>query len=152
MNDWEPNILTRDDLFLPHADIRAWRAKHPRVHKRHPHFLVDFEDAGCYKIRSTDDENFDKYYCPWHFTNIRTIVLERDNNLCRVCGSDGSDCKKVAWSYFPQVYVPAKDGGSDHPANLITLCRRCHKQTFRLDYGGVPGMNVEQTTIVPKEE
>lgn len=53
----------------------------------------------------------------WNF--IRSAVLDRDRNRCRMCGRPES-CNvhhvKPRWL-----------GGIDHPFNLMTLCEECHK-------------------------
>ncbi len=48
-----------------------------------------------------------------------------------------------------QHIIPKKDEGSNHPLNLITLCRKCHLSTFKTSYGGIPGIpNKNQETLV----
>ena len=53
-----------------------------------------------------------------NWQNIRSLVLERDNFRCKICGKDNS----------AQVHhiVPRRKGGTEQLSNLVTLCGRCH--------------------------
>ena len=52
---------------------------------------------------------------------VRLKVLERDEYQCRQCGSkDALDVHHIR---------ARRDGGSDDPDNLMTLCRTCHMKT-----------------------
>ena len=52
------------------------------------------------------------------YENVKAYVRARDNFTCWNCG--GHEHLEV------HHIVQRKDGGSDRPANLITLCERCH--------------------------
>lgn len=129
--------MNRKNLHLPYADLDAWKKKHPRMSKWHPEWFVDFDIAGSSgPVPHT-----------YSWTATKALVLQRDKYICRSCGSDGSDQKNKDYTGYVCHYgievqhiVPRKDGGIDHPKNLITLCRRCHKTTFKRGYGGVPGL------------
>ena len=55
------------------------------------------------------------------FWNVREYVLFRDNHTCRHCkGKSGDPILNV------HHIVQRKDGGSNAPSNLITLCETCH--------------------------
>jgi len=55
------------------------------------------------------------------FWNVRAFVLYRDNYTCQCCfGESGND--KLQAHHLKQ----RKDGGSNAPDNLITLCDPCH--------------------------
>jgi hypothetical protein len=55
------------------------------------------------------------------FANTKAFVLDRDNYTCGHCKGRSEDrklhCHHVIWK---------RDGGSDHPDNLLTLCESCH--------------------------
>ena len=55
---------------------------------------------------------------------VRAAVLERDRHCCRECGRDL--LRYPAWYTEVHHVMPVISGGSDHPANLITLCTECH--------------------------
>ena len=66
----------------------------------------------------------------WEWREVRKRVYERDNWTCQDCG-----CKclaKRAVRQDPKRKIQAhhiirrRDGGSDEPSNLVTLCMRCH--------------------------
>lgn len=129
--------MSREKLHSPHADLEAWKKKHPRMSKWHPEWFVDFDLAGSSgPVPHT-----------YSWTATQSLVRQRDAYKCRACGSDGSeqyntDCSGYTCHYGLEVQhiVPRKDGGIDHPKNLITLCRKCHRTTFKRGYGGVPGL------------
>lgn len=51
----------------------------------------------------------------------RRMVLRRDQYRCTVCGT----------SHDLEVHhiVPRAEGGTNDPANLVTLCMACHSDT-----------------------
>lgn len=48
---------------------------------------------------------------------LRALVLERDGHRCVLCGAPATEVDHVR---------PRVAGGTDHPANLRSLCHRCH--------------------------
>jgi predicted restriction endonuclease len=54
---------------------------------------------------------------------FRYKILERDNFRCRFCNRGGKHS-----DYILEVHhiVWRRHGGSDNPANLMTICCRCH--------------------------
>lgn len=52
---------------------------------------------------------------PGDWTRTRRLVLERDGYQCQGCGDDATDVDHV---------IPNDDHS---PANLMSLCERCHK-------------------------
>lgn len=54
------------------------------------------------------------------FQNTRHAILARDNYTCQNCGTKDS-VLEVHHLVF------RSEGGSDEPENLITLCRKCHR-------------------------
>ena len=52
------------------------------------------------------------------YANVKAYVKARDNYTCWACGAHKS--------LHVHHIVQRKNGGSDRPANLITLCERCH--------------------------
>lgn len=55
------------------------------------------------------------------WSHIRSIVLARDKHTCRECGQD-SDRRTLDVHHL----IPRSFGGTDDPANLVTLCDGCH--------------------------
>lgn len=55
---------------------------------------------------------------------LRKRVYERDDHRCQHCGRH-SRPRGSAELRIRHV-VPRPRGGSDHPRNLLTLCRKCH--------------------------
>ena len=52
------------------------------------------------------------------YVNVKAYVKARDNYTCWACGAHEP--------LHVHHIVQRKDGGPDRPANLITLCKRCH--------------------------
>lgn len=48
---------------------------------------------------------------------MRALVHDRDQNICRCCGARGTQCHHVLFR---------SQGGEDEPSNLILLCAECH--------------------------
>lgn len=53
------------------------------------------------------------------YANVKAYVKARDNYTCWACGAHKS--------LHVHHIIQRKDGGSDRPANLITLCESCHE-------------------------
>ncbi len=60
------------------------------------------------------------------FWNVREYVLWRDGHKCRSCFGKTKDTVLEVHHL-----VQRKDGGSDRPDNLITLCKTCHEAYHR---------------------
>lgn len=72
---------------------------------------------------------------------VRFEVYKRDGFQCALCGChDGLQVHHV---------VPRREGGSDFPDNLITLCPKCHAQAHGTDvYPGIMTQaDVEQACV-----
>ena len=84
------------------------------------------------------DENGskDKGTTSWKTANI--LALRRDDCHCRVCGESYHRENPVEVHHI----IPRKDGGTHNLKNLITLCERHHKETFRNDYAGLKLLDV----------
>lgn len=67
----------------------------------------------------------------WKTARILTLI--RDNCHCRVCGEDYHKENPVEVHHI----IPKKDGGTHHLKNLITLCKKHHKETFKNNYAGL---------------
>ena len=71
-------------------------------------------------------EPFD--FHPFQWSHIRHCIYYRDAGKCRGCGVDFP----ISWEVHH--IVPRHLGGSDHPHNLVLLCRDCHVRTLGRDY------------------
>lgn len=77
-----------------------------------------------------DLPDFPTLYFPWynrmpaHLWHIlRKFVHNRDNGECQYCGAP------VKLEEFHCHHVlPLSEGGTNHPSNLKTLCKSCHKK------------------------
>jgi len=56
-----------------------------------------------------------------HWARARALVLARDRNTCQGCGRPCAGGESDVHHLMPRA-----SGGSDEPANLITLCDGCH--------------------------
>jgi 5-methylcytosine-specific restriction endonuclease McrA len=64
--------------------------------------------------------------------DLRYKILESDQFLCRFCGIGGRNSDIILEVHHIKW---RRHGGSDEPANLMTVCRACHNV---LHYGYVP--------------
>jgi 5-methylcytosine-specific restriction enzyme A len=56
------------------------------------------------------------YGSAWRALRLR--ILARDNHRCVLCGAKATDVDHI---------TPKSQGGTDHPSNLRSLCKRCHR-------------------------
>ena len=61
---------------------------------------------------------------------VRQFVYARDNGLCQYCQKE-TELNKCHIHHVLEL----SEGGSNHPSNLKTLCKNCHKKRhpFMLD-------------------
>ena len=66
---------------------------------------------------------------------LRRLILERDEFLCRFCNRGGrySD-------YLLEIHhiVWRRHGGQDQPSNLMTICVECHDKLHYGEWKGRP--------------
>lgn len=72
----------------------------------------------------------------WRTANILTLI--RDDCHCRVCGEHSYRENPIEVHHI----IPQKDGGTHNLKNLITLCEKHHKETFKNGYAGLKIINV----------
>lgn len=58
-------------------------------------------------------------------TDVRQLVLKRDDYSCQLCGTVGSQAGGNTTLHLHHK-VSTADGGSNEPSNLMTLCEDCH--------------------------
>jgi len=75
--------------------------------------------------------------CPAPWAVMRQLILWRDEGNCRICYKYYNIIgDKKIWNEIHHI-TPKKDGGTNHPSNLITLCERHHNETYKNNYGGL---------------
>jgi N6-L-threonylcarbamoyladenine synthase len=62
-------------------------------------------------------EQYDEY-------NVRQYVLHRDGYCCRNCGTTPTEKNRVKLHVH---HIESRKTGGNRPANLVTLCEKCHK-------------------------
>ncbi|MCP4360097.1 MAG: DEAD/DEAH box helicase [Chloroflexi bacterium] len=66
-----------------------------------------------------------------NWQQVRRVVLERDNDRCRMCGADGKLHVHHIRPFREFGYIPDQNEyyrEANQPDNLITLCPSCHRQ------------------------
>ena len=62
-----------------------------------------------------------------NWQQIRKVILDRDNYMCRICAADAAeeklDVHHVDW-----------DRTNNKPRNLVTLCQPCHQAIHQHNY------------------
>lgn len=64
--------------------------------------------------------------------SVRDFVLERDNYMCRRCGTRSTKKNPLTLHHI----VFRSRGGKSTPDNLITWCSECHRQYHKAVSGG----------------
>jgi 5-methylcytosine-specific restriction endonuclease McrA len=69
-----------------------------------------------------------RFYRVWSWGAVSAYVIARDGERCTRCGTadPGSPHGNRLTGFDVDHIVPVKDGGTDDPAKLRTLCQRCH--------------------------
>ncbi|MFX1534419.1 MAG: HNH endonuclease, partial [Promethearchaeota archaeon] len=60
------------------------------------------------------------------YENMKSYVRARDNYSCQLCQGKSQEARLECHHL-----VPRTEGGTDIPANLITLCQDCHRQVHQ---------------------
>jgi len=66
------------------------------------------------------------YYSSHEWKCLRDHVVHRDSYTCQSCGYDKNN--KENRQLHAHHIIPRKEGGPDHPENLVTLCNHCHNK------------------------
>jgi len=82
----------------------------------------DFDPHGTKELGTTS----------WKTALILTLI--RDDYACRICPPDSEEGIRGIEVHH---IIPRKDGGSHNLKNLITLCGKHHKETFKNGYAGL---------------
>ena len=81
-----------------------------------------------HRIQNPDVEGIGYQQGPQYgFDNVKEYVRWRDEYRCRHCHGKGGPDTKLEVHHI----VQRKDGGSDRPDNLVTLCHDCHAALHR---------------------
>lgn len=84
------------------------------------HWVFEIGNFDIQKLINPDVENYQQGE-QYGYANVREYVLWRDGHTCQACHGKSKD---------PRLHVHhlrrRRDGGSDRPANLLTLCVTCH--------------------------
>ena len=72
------------------------------------------------------EEVLDIYSAEWQA--ISEKIRDRDGNQCRRCGIAANELSQYGTHLTVHHIVPRKEGGSNWPSNLITLCVPCHRE------------------------
>ena len=124
-----------------HSKHHGWLAPSVEQHIGYHIHLIDFvcrllpisnitvEEAkfDMHKIQNPDVEGVGYQHGPQYgFENVKEYVRCRDGYKCRKCGS----------KTHLEVHhiVQRKDGGSNRPDNLVTLCHECHAALHRGEF------------------
>lgn len=65
-----------------------------------------------------------------NWERVRETVLDRDGHACRFCGvTDAEHREESDGDHGLHVHhvIPKRDGGTDHPDNLVAVCASCHR-------------------------
>lgn len=114
--------------------IECPRKKHKWVHRHHEgssshHYcllIMQVKALSTEKPMGTKEPLPDLHWgkmniqVAWHA--IRDAILERDGQVCTMCGEKGHCFDELEVHHI----IPRSRGGSDHPLNLVTLCKACH--------------------------
>ena len=73
-----------------------------------------------------------KFYKSKEWRNIREGILMRDNYLCCHCGQPATEVHHIIHLTETNVHDPAV---SMNPANLVSLCWKCHRAEHKNDDG-----------------
>lgn len=69
---------------------------------------------------------------------LRLQILQRDCYLCQVCKGAG----RIESGHIVDHVKPKSAGGDDAPANLQTICTRCHQRKTIRERGQEPRRRV----------
>jgi len=84
-------------------------------------------DNPCWKGGKSLRDKLTKIYGERSWGAIRREVRQRQDHKCGNCGSEPSDGQSLDVHHI----VPVLAGGTNHPDNLIALCKRCHYSSER---------------------
>jgi len=133
-------------LIMTHVICEVYRTRICHYCRRHladgENFYHDITDSSLYLCENCKgllinppdfDPNGTKEKGTTSWKTANTLTLMRDDCHCRVCGEHYQRDNPIEVHHI----IPQKDGGTHNLKNLITLCERHHKETFKNDYVGL---------------
>jgi len=112
--------------------------KHQNNHEKHGDF-APWKPEGSTRISH------------YSFTWTKHLTFSRDDGICQGCKrpvikvNNDKDINQLL-DYEIHHIRSVHDGGSDHPENLMLLCRTCHLKTFkRKGRSGLPASALHKT-------
>ena len=82
------------------------------------------------------------------YSKVRPLILERDNNTCQICKGKSDKLFKKKFQIIVHHITKVKDGGTNEPNNLVTLCQLCN---IAIDHG-IHKMGTSQFGYHPTEK
>lgn len=90
---------------------------------------------------------------PQTWEQTREDILDRDDHTCRFCGTTQEEHKDTNGSGLEVHHIiPRKNGGEDEAANLVTLCRSCHRTMEELHGQAIGQMKLQKDYSEDLEE
>lgn len=97
----------------------------PYILSQQENVFCSFECNKKYKTMILKDIPIDKrIYSASAWRTLRIQIIKRDNFTCQDCGIKPDQTRKLQVHHIKR----RKDGGTDTPDNLLTLCFSCHKK------------------------
>ena len=111
------HLADGETIYHPHTDP-LWLCENCKENLTNP---PDFDPHGSKEQGTTS----------WKTAHMLTLI--RDDCHCRICGDHWKKDNPVEVHHI----IPQKDGGTHSLKNLIVLCEKHHKETFKHNYAGL---------------
>ena len=115
-------------IECPQKGHKHWRHKHQVGSHSHHYCLLVMQvlALSTEKPMGTKEPLPDNHFARMNvqviWRAVREAIIERDGEICTMCGNRGHHFDELEVHHI----IPRSQDGSDHPHNLVTLCKRCH--------------------------
>ena len=108
----------RNEISRLNARNQALKEEADALRSRNKTLSAEYSERRGETVKQRKDREFQT-----EFLKIRRTILKRDEYKCCDCGSEAGLCVHHI--------VARKDGGTNEPKNLITMCTACHRDRHR---------------------
>lgn len=119
----DPKILKQKDYDLTKVQIKEekrYQDFYSGLWKREAEIYGPFIEELQRKQKAIMEQDYSRYITSEEWKKLRSLIIERDNKTCQICGSKADHVHHLTYAHFKQEY----------PFELVSLCAICHDKEY----------------------
>lgn len=119
-------ILPRKDYLhttLPKKNLQSYHAYYDKIRDEDSKKVSEFKSELYQRAEAFRKTDYTAYLKSDHWVSTRTMIFERDNHICRMCGERAEEVHHITY----------KNRGHEYEFELVSLCSKCHREYHGID-------------------